>query len=149
MMSDHKGGETSRPRKWVLIFILGAMVAGSFISLKYPQLLRIPQRLLQKAYNASQSKGQVKCSVAYSVGERHYLRLKISIVSNGNRQWLDLTRNLPRFKHELLMELGRSEMKEAVKNRDFKTLKVHFIRILNRIVNAPVKKVYIENFFYD
>ncbi len=149
MMKDNKGGQTSRPKKWALLFFLGAMVVGSVISLKYPHILLIPQRVFQKAYNASKTKGQVKCSVAYNVDERHYLRLKLAIACDGNRQRLDLTRNLPRFKHELLMELGNPEMKDAVDNRDFKTMKANFIRILNGFVKRPVKKVYIENFIYD
>ena len=81
--------------------------------------------------------------------ERHYLRLKLAIACKGNRQRLDLTRNLPRFKHQLLMEFGDPEMQEAVKKRDFRTLKTHFIGILNRLVKKPVKNIYIENYFYD
>jgi len=149
MMSDHMGGLTPRPRKWTLFLLLGVMVAGSFIFLKYPLIFRIPPGVLHTAHDAFQSKGQVKCSVAFNVDKGHYLRLKIAIACDGNTQRLDVTRILPRFKHELLMELGRPEMEEVVKNRDFRTLKAHFVGILNRLVKRPIKKVYIENFFID
>ncbi len=149
MMSDRMGEVTSRPRKWTLLLLLGAMIAGSFISVKYPFIFRIPLGVLHTAHKTFQSKGQVKCSVAFNVDKGHYLRLKIAIACDRNTQRLNVTRNLPRFKHELLMELGRSEMEEAVRNRDFRTLKAHFIGILNRLVKEPVKKVYIERFFID
>ncbi|MFZ0447893.1 MAG: flagellar basal body-associated FliL family protein [Desulfatiglandaceae bacterium] len=149
MMNDDKGEATFRLRKWILLFLLAAMIVGSVVSLKYPYVLRIPQSIFHKAYIASLSKGQVKCSVAYNVDERHYLRLKLAIACDGNKQRLELTRNLPRFKHELLMELGNPDMKEAVKNRDFKAVKAHFVRIVNRLVKRPVSKVYIEHYFYD
>jgi flagellar basal body-associated protein FliL len=149
IMNDHKGVETSQPKKWGLLFILALAIAGCIISMRYHYVFQLSQSLFQRTYDASRSKGQVKCSVAYSVGERHYLRLKLAIACDGNRQRVELTRNLPRFKNELLMELGSPGMEEAVKNRDFKTLKAHFVRILNRLVKTPVKNVYIENFFYD
>ena len=47
------------------------------------------------------------------------------------------------------MKMGEPEMKEAVKMRDFETIRHHVVTILQEISKEPVHTVYFEGFIYN
>jgi flagellar basal body-associated protein FliL len=131
------------------VFVAAVFIAGSWLSWKYRDELRVPLTRFKKALDTVHLKGQVRCSVASTVGGTHYLRMKLAIPCEDRKQRLRLTRNLPRFKNQLTMEMSEPEMKETVKNRDFETIRHHIIKILNTISKKPVSNIYFEGFIYD
>ena len=131
------------------IFLLAALlVAGTWVSWRYRDEIRIPLMSLTRALNTIHPRNQVRCYVACSIDGRHYLRMKLAIPCADRKQRLFLTRNLPRFKNQLLMQMSQPEMKRAVKNRDFETLRCQVIKILNAISKRPISNIYFESFLY-
>jgi len=131
------------------VFVAAVFIAGSWFSWKYRDELRVPLTRFKNALDTVHLRGQVRCSVASTVDGTHYLRMKLAIPCEDRKQRLRLTRNLPRFKNQLMMKMSEPEMKEAVKNRDFETIRHHVIKILNTISKKPVNNVYFEGFIYD
>jgi flagellar basal body-associated protein FliL len=131
------------------IFLFTAMlVAGTLISWRYRDELRIPMTNLGEALNPMHPRDLVRCYVAGTVDGKHYLRMKLAIPCKDREQRLYLTHNLPRFKNQLMMKMSQPEIEEAVRNRDFETLRYHVINILNTISRKPVSTVYFEGFIY-
>jgi len=102
-----------------------------------------------KALQSVHREGQVRCFVAGTFDGKHYLRMKLAIPCEDRKQRLQLMHNLPRFKNQLMMEMSQPEIKEAIKNRDFETIRHNIIKILNTISKKPVNTVYFEGFIYD
>lgn len=136
-------------RKAATIFVAVVFVAGSWLSWHYRDDLRVPVARFKNALNTLYPKGQVRCSVAGAVDGSHYLRMKLAIPCKNRKQRLQLTRNLPRLKHRLMMKMGEPEMKEAVKMRDFETIRHHVVTILQEMSKEPVHTVYFEGFIYN
>ncbi|HDZ23443.1 MAG TPA: flagellar basal body-associated FliL family protein [Desulfobacteraceae bacterium] len=144
-----RGKNSGFIRKAGTLFIAALFIAGSWLSWKYRDELRVPLAHFKKAWDNAYPKGQVRCSVASTVDGNHYLRMKLAIPCEDRKQQLQLSRNLPRFKNQFLMKMSEPEVREAVKNRDFETIRHHIIKILNNISKKPVKSVYFEGFLYD
>jgi flagellar basal body-associated protein FliL len=135
-------------KKSGLFVIAALLVAGTWVSWRYRDELRVPLMNLSKALNVVHPRDQVRCYVDSTIDGKHYLRMKLAIPCIDRKQRLFLTRNLPRFKNQLVMEMSQPEMKKAAKNRDFETLRYHVIKILNSISKRPITNVYFEGFLY-
>ncbi len=136
-------------RKAGTICVAAVFLTCSWLFWKYRYDLRIPLQQFKGALGEPYSKGQVKCSVVTTVEGTHCLLMKLAIPCEDKKQRLQLTRNLPKFKNQLMMKIGEPEMREAVKNRDFETIRQHVPAILHTISEKSPDTVYFESFIYD
>jgi hypothetical protein len=136
-------------RKAVTVCVAAVFLAGSWLFWKYQDELFIPLQQFKRALGDPYSRGQVKCSVVTTVEGTHCLLMKFAIPCEDMKQRLQLTRNLPKLKNQLMMKIGEPEMKEAVKNRDFETIRQHVLAILHTISGKSPDTVYFESFIYD
>ncbi|MBW2096486.1 MAG: flagellar basal body-associated FliL family protein [Deltaproteobacteria bacterium] len=146
---QRKKKRSSFLKKVGTVFVAAVFLVGSWLSWKYRDELRVPLTRFKKALESVHPRGQVRCSVASTVDGKHYLRMKLAIPCEDRSQRLWLTRNLPRLKNRLLMKMSEPEIKEAIKNRDFETIRHHVLKTLNTISKKPVNHVYFESFIYD
>ena len=146
-MNTKRNGRGFLKKSGTFLFV-ALLVAGTWVSWKYRDELRVPFMHLSKTLNVVHPRDQVRCYVASTIDGKHYLRMKLAIPCIDRKQRLFLTRNLPRFKNQLMMKMSQPEMQRAVKNRDFETLRYQVIKILNSISKRPITKVYFEDFLY-
>ena len=136
-------------RKAGTICFAAVFLVGSWLFWKYQGELRVPLQQFKGALGEPYSKGQVKCSVVTTVEGTHCLLMKLAIPCEDMKQRLQLTRNLPKFKNQFMMKISEPGMKEAVKNRDFETIRQHVLAILHTISGKSPDTVYFERFIYD
>lgn len=146
-MNTKRNGRDFLKKSGIFLF-LALLVAGSWLSLNYRDELRVSLMHLSKTLNVLHPRDQVRCYVASTIDGKHHVRMRLAIPCTDRKQQIFLTRNLPRFKNQLMMKMSQPEMQRAVRNRDFETLRHQVIKILNSISKRPITHVYFEGFLY-
>jgi flagellar basal body-associated protein FliL len=146
-MNTKRNGRDFLKKSGIFLF-LALLVAGSWLSWNYRDELRVSLMHLSKTLNVLHPRDQVRCYVASTIDGKHYVRMRLAIPCTDRKQQIFLTRNLPRFKNQLMMKMSQPEMQRAVRNRDFETLRHQVIKILNSISKRPITHVYFEGFLY-
>lgn len=135
-----KRGQTLVPL--LLVLSLAALVGLAYF---FRQEIPIPNLGLEKQRRIED---QVRCSFVTNMGTRN-LRISFSIPSEDRHQRDTLKRVLPGIKHDLLMVSGSGDLMTALENRDFAYIKDRITAVVNARSPTPVKKIYLERFFYD
>ncbi len=94
-------------------------------------------------------KGTIRCTLITTVGDHHYLRMKLAIPYENRAQWKELKKMVPALKHEFISSMDDTSMQRIIMERDFEALRGLLVRIINRHVEEQVPTVYFEAFFYD
>lgn len=148
-MNNHRQNRSGLARTGRVLFLVGILIVVSFAFLKYHKKIEFSFMHFKKALTGNSSEGEVRCFISTNIEGRHYLRLKIAIPCENRNQRLEVTRNLPRFKNELLMEMSDPRMKQAIERRDFETLRHRLVKILNSFTEQRVTNIYFEGFSYN
>jgi len=135
--------------KFILIlFLAGLVLTLAIIGYLYRSEIRIPGTL-QGDRNILRLSGiYVKCTLVADINDQ-CLRLKWLISCMDMKQKRDVVEKLPRIKHELFMSISRPEVGLAFEQRDFDVMKEHLLMAVNNFTVKPVKKVYIEKYFFN
>jgi hypothetical protein len=107
--------------------------------IKLPRMLRHPSQ---------QNANDVRCVVRSTIGPQT-LRLTFNIPCLDYEHKQELSRNLPRIHHDLVMTMDRKEVSRSLKERDFEMLRGHLLSIVNKHTTRPVDTLYFENFSLD
>ena len=90
----------------------------------------------------------MKCIVTARIGTKD-LRLKFLIPYKNLKEKEELKKKMPAIKHELLMSADRSDIAQAIEQRNFEGIRMHLLQVVNKFAARPVKELYFESFFFD
>ncbi len=130
----------------ITLIFLSVAVGSIYI---YREKLHISKMLPSRETMTKPLKGTMKCTLITTVGDRHYLRMKLAIPYENRDQWKELNKMIPAFKHEFISAMDDPGMRHMVMERNFEALRGLLVRIVNRHVEKPVSTIYFESFFYD
>lgn len=126
----------------LLIFFFAALVATIYF---FHEEIRIPNLT---PHSITQPGEKVDCVLFSSVGNKN-LRILFSIPSKDKRQREVLLKEVPRIRHELLISMDDPDLMSSVENRDFDSIRSHFVRVINNHLDQPIDTIYFEGFYYD
>ncbi len=78
-----------------------------------------------------------------------FLRMKLNIPLKSIYQKRELMLSFPRIQHLMLMSVSEPNMIEWIEHRNFRAIKKHALRLVNIYSTVKVKRLYMENFFYN
>lgn len=126
----------------IVICLFSALVLTLY---HYRQELRIPNLILHPIH---QGRKTVNCFVFTTIGTKQ-LRMGFSIPSEDRRHRDELIEKLPRIQHDLQMSSSEPDWSSWIEERNFRAIKGHLLKVVNRHSAKPVKNLYFESFFFD
>lgn len=88
----------------------------------------------------------VQCVIFTSI-EKKTLRLTVNIPCKNRQQKSDLEEKLPKIQNAFILSMSDASMQELVKSRDFNSIKIRFLSIINTLTSIHVSNLYFEHYF--
>ena len=137
----------------ILIAILFVvMIVGlSFITYHYRQDVRFAKihHVLKKGFRSVERKQIAANLVVVASVDDKFLRMKLNIPLKNHIQKRKLMKSFPKIQHQMLMSVADPNMREWINHRNFRAIKKHALRLVNNHSTVKVKRLFMENFFYN
>ena len=133
----------------IALLFVGVVIGLTLLAYQYRNDSRFVKvsKALREGFNAPKKKG-VEIVVVAGIEDKN-LRLKLSIPIYNLKQKRKFSKRLSRIQHDLILSMGEPNMRQWVKRRNFKAIKKHVLKVVNHYSDVKIKKLYVENFFYN
>ena len=132
-------------RSFAFAFVAAVLVSSYWIYQNKEKIL-IPElrfKSLTREFN-----GHAKLKITSNIGDHGILRMKVSIPCADIKQFETIMQRMPRVESDFLLSVDQNEIKSLIDNKDFKTLKVRILKIVNRHVPWEVKDIYFDTLLF-
>lgn len=139
----------SERKKILLSLFFTALFLATLVGIyQFREELQIPVVLREKSSRSRALENKVECNVTAKIGTKD-LRLKFLIPYQDLKEREELMKSMPAIKHELLMSGDRSQIAQAIEQRNFEGIRMYLLQVVNRFAARPIKELYFESFFFD
>jgi flagellar basal body-associated protein FliL len=132
----------------ISLMVMGIIVAGAIAAYKFRDDIKIERFIFNKQDVSRRSGIYVRFIVTASIDDKT-LRLRFLVPCQDIKQRDEILGKLPVIQHEMIMTLSRPEMTRVVEKRSFSTMKKYMLKSLNNHSDKSIKKLYLENWFYN
>lgn len=129
----------------VCLVFIGLAISLVFLFYQNRERIKLPRML---RHPSQENANNVRCVLRSTIGPQT-LRLTFHIPCRDYVQKQELSRNLPRIQHDLVMNMDRKEISKSLKERDFEMVRGHLLAIVNKHTSRPVDTLYFDDFALD
>lgn len=129
----------------VCLVFIGLTISIVFLFYQNRERIKLP-RILR--HPSQENANDVRCVLRSTIGPQT-LRLTFHIPCRDYKHKQELSRNLPRIHHDLVMTMDRKEVSKSLKKRDFEMVRSHLLNIVNKHTTRPVDHLYFDSFSLD
>lgn len=129
----------------VILGFIGLMITLVVLFYQNRERIKLPPML---RHPSQQNANDVRCVLRSTIGPQT-LRLTFNIPCRDYEHKQELSKNLPRIHHDLVMTMDRKEVSRSLKERDFEMVRGHLLTIVNKHTTRPVDTLYFDNFSLD
>ena len=138
----------SKYNMFVIVLVLGTILASIFLVYNYRERLHIAQLMTlakDRFFVQNHQRLHIKLVVNATVNDQG-LSINYYIPCETIEQRQQILNTMPRIKSDLIISFSKPEMAHCIENRDFKRIKKHFITIINKYTDKKINKLYMTYF---
>ncbi len=131
-----------------MVIILGIILASIFLVYNYRERLNIAQLITitkDRFFVQNDRRLYIKLVVNATVDNKG-LSINYYIPCQNMKQRQQILKTLPGIKNDLIISFSKPELVHSIERRDFKTIKKHFITIINKYTEKKINKLYLTYF---
>lgn len=132
--------------KTLFFAFLACLLVASCVFLCY---LLLPKISMPEMGSRPERVGAIVYQFSCPIGDRHYVRFKLSVPFKDNKEKADLMRKLPKIKHQLLISGNRPDVAESIERKDIDTLKQHILKGVHDITGVPIGQLDLQGLSLD
>jgi flagellar basal body-associated protein FliL len=129
----------------ICLVLIGLMITVVVLFYQNRGRVELPSML---RHPSQKNANDVRCVLRSTLGAQT-LRLTFHVPCRDREHKRELSKNLPRIHHDLVMTMDRQEISHSLKKRDFEEVRSHLLTIVNKHTTRPVDKLYFDNFSLD
>ena len=136
----------------VIIFISIITVIWLYhdtIKFENVKIARLERKSKYESTNPLRKCQVVITSIHMGAGNKNSLGLVLASPYTTKEQESQLWKYSTQIKSDFILSVGEEKLREWIKNRDFRDVKITFRKIVNKYLDEPVPEVYISSFFYE
>ena len=128
------------------IVFLGLFFGAAMLHRHYRGDMNLQQISMNRIKKAATHHRVVPVSVISNIGSSRLMVLEMSIPCQDEGQCIDLKRKMRSIKSDFLIQVDSEDMTKWVRNRDYGSIKIKFLQIINRHIKDRVKNLYFDSF---